>query len=216
MGLPLPTLIRFGTTVRISVTDPDFKFSEFDWKSFHYTWSAANGGLRDGGLSKSEDIRGKRPFSSVFWIFQVLFGPSGKGRKKAEKGRKTSEKGRLQPISRKGGQTPLKPPFVTPPLRQPNTHSSFERLLVRGSFWASFGDRLAIVWMVEQQNDRQRICQTHLWATAHQKKRRSRGPALCLSHTGVNFHELFSVIPCLCDYWTDLFPDWIAGAKKDP
>ena len=31
-------------------------------------WSAANGGLRDGGLSKSEDIGGKRPFSSVFWI----------------------------------------------------------------------------------------------------------------------------------------------------
>ena len=47
-------------------------------------WSAANGGLRDGGLRKSEDIRGKRPFSSVFWIFQVLLAPSGKG----EKGRK--------------------------------------------------------------------------------------------------------------------------------
>ena len=29
-------------------------------------WSAANGGLRDGGLSKSEDIRGKRHDSSVF------------------------------------------------------------------------------------------------------------------------------------------------------
>ena len=37
-------------------------------------WSAANWGLRDGGLSKSEDIRGQRPFSSVFWIFQVPFG----------------------------------------------------------------------------------------------------------------------------------------------
>ena len=60
---------------------------------------AANGGLRDGGLSKSEDIRGKRPFSCVFWIFQVLFRPSGKGRKRPKK----------------GGQTPLKPPFVTPP-----------------------------------------------------------------------------------------------------
>ena len=37
------------------------------------------GVLRDGGLSISEEICGKRPFSSVFWIFQVLFGPSGKG-----------------------------------------------------------------------------------------------------------------------------------------
>ena len=41
---------------------------------------------------------------TVFWIFQVLFRPSGKGRKK----------GRFQPISWNGGQTPLKPPFVTP------------------------------------------------------------------------------------------------------
>ena len=74
-------------------------------------WSAANGGLRDGGLSKSQDIWGKRPFSSVFWICQVHFAPSGKGRKRQEKG----EKGRFRPISGKGGQTPLKPPFVTPP-----------------------------------------------------------------------------------------------------
>ena len=74
-------------------------------------WSAANGGLRDGGLSRSEDIRGKRPFSSDFWISQVLFAPSGKGRKRQEKG----EKGRFRLIFRKGGQTPLKPPFVTPP-----------------------------------------------------------------------------------------------------
>ena len=74
-------------------------------------WSAANGGLRDGGLRKSEDIWRKRPFSSVFWIFQVLCAPSGKGRKRQKKG----EKGRFRPISGKGGQTPLKPPFVTPP-----------------------------------------------------------------------------------------------------
>ena len=75
------------------------------------SWGAANGGLRDGGLRKSEDIWGKRPFSSVFWIFQVLFSPSGKGQKRQKKG----EKGWFQPISGKGGQTPLKPPFVTPP-----------------------------------------------------------------------------------------------------
>ena len=80
-------------------------------KQLHKVWSAANGGLRDGGLSESEDIWGKRPFSSVFWISQVLFAPSGKGRKR----QKLGEKGRFRPISRKGGQTPLKPPFVTPP-----------------------------------------------------------------------------------------------------
>ena len=74
-------------------------------------WSAANGCLRDGGLSKSEDNGGKRPFSSVFWIFQVLFGPSEKVRKRQKKAEKT----RFRPISGTGGQTPLKPPFVTPP-----------------------------------------------------------------------------------------------------
>ena len=41
----------------------------------------------------------------------MLFAPSGKGRKRQKKG----GKGRFRPISRKGGQTPLKPPFVTPP-----------------------------------------------------------------------------------------------------
>ena len=41
----------------------------------------------------------------------MLLAPSGKGRKRQKKG----EKGRFRPISRKGGQTPLKPPFVTPP-----------------------------------------------------------------------------------------------------
>ena len=41
----------------------------------------------------------------------MLFRPSGKGRKRQKKG----EKGRFRPISGKGGQTPLKPPFVTSP-----------------------------------------------------------------------------------------------------
>ena len=65
-------------------------------------WSASNGGLRDGGLSKSEDI-----FPASFGFF----GPSGKGRKNQKK----SEKGQVRLISRKGSQTPLKCPFVTPP-----------------------------------------------------------------------------------------------------
>ena len=41
----------------------------------------------------------------------MLLAPSGKGRKRQKKG----DFGRFRPISRKGGQTPLKPPFVTPP-----------------------------------------------------------------------------------------------------
>ena len=83
----------------------------------NYNWSAANGGLRDGGLRKSEDIWGKRPFSSVFWISQVLLAPSGKGRKRQKKG----DFGRFRPISRKGGQTPLiSPHLLHPHLRQPN------------------------------------------------------------------------------------------------
>ena len=89
---------------------PPIRFSP-PKKRLSLSRGAANGGLRDGGLSKSEDILGKRPFSFVFWISQVLFVPSGKGRKRQKKG----EKGRFWPISRKGGQTPLKPPFVTPP-----------------------------------------------------------------------------------------------------
>ena len=35
---------------------------------------------------------------------------------------KKGEKGRFRAISGKGGQTPLKPPFVTPRLRQPNRY----------------------------------------------------------------------------------------------
>ena len=100
-------------------------------------WSAANGGLRDGGLRKSEDIRGKRPFSSVFWIFQVLFAPSGKGQKRQKKG----EKGRFRAISRKGGQAPLKPPFVTPPFAADQicsrkTSREKWREICREKFWA--------------------------------------------------------------------------------
>ena len=72
-------------------------------------------GIRDGGLSKSEDVWGKRPVSSVLWISQVLFTPSGKERKRQKKG----EKGRFWPISRMGGQTPLKPHLLHPHLRQP-------------------------------------------------------------------------------------------------
>ena len=68
-------------------------------------WSAANGGFKRWG----------------FWISQVLFAPSGKGRKRQKKG----EKGRFRPISEKGGQPPLKPPFVTPPFAAAQLISGF-------------------------------------------------------------------------------------------
>ena len=78
-----------------------------------FIWGAANGGLRDGGLRKSEDIWGKRPFSSVFWIFQVLFRPSGKAEKRAKK----ADFGRFP-----GGAARhlLNPHLLHPHLRQPS------------------------------------------------------------------------------------------------
>ena len=61
------------------------------------------------GLIVSE---AKGLFLALFFrIFQVLFGPFRKVRKRQKKG----GKGRTRPVSRKGGQAPLKPPFVTPP-----------------------------------------------------------------------------------------------------
>ena len=59
----------------------------------------------------------------------MLFTPSGKGRKRQKKG----EKGRFRLISRKGGQTPLKPPFVTPPFAAAQLKS--EKRPIRLSFW---------------------------------------------------------------------------------
>ena len=119
------------------------RFFSTDLECLFIIWSAANGDLRDGGLSKSEEIWRERPFSSVFWIFQVLFAPSGKGRKRQKKG----EKGQFRPISRKGSQTPLKPPFVTPPfaaaqivmfVRNFGRVCSQFWLSVRNSVWGPF------------------------------------------------------------------------------
>ena len=79
------------------------------------SWSAANGGLRDGGLSKSEDIWGNRPFSSIFWISLVLFAPSGKGRKRQKKG----EKADFGRFPGRVARHPLSPDLLHPHLRQP-------------------------------------------------------------------------------------------------
>ena len=66
----------------------------------------------------------------------MLFAPSGKGRNRQKKG----EKGRFRLISRKGGQTPLKPPFVTPPFAA--AHSP--RVLVPRSTAESVQERVQI------------------------------------------------------------------------
>ena len=51
-------------------------------------------GLRDRGWSKAEDTWGCEPFSCVFWISQVLFGPSGKGRKRQKRAKKAENPAR--------------------------------------------------------------------------------------------------------------------------
>ena len=58
----------------------------------------------------------------------MLFAPSGKGQKRQKKG----EKGRFRAISRKGGQTPLKPPFVTPPFAAAQKKFIFLPLIITG------------------------------------------------------------------------------------
>ena len=89
--------------------------------------SAANGGLRDGGLSKSEDICGKRPFFSVFWISQALFAPSGKGRK----GRKRAKKADFGRFPVRAARHPLSPHLLHPHLRRLQSIASrFARIAV--------------------------------------------------------------------------------------
>ena len=56
----------------------------------------------------------------------MLLAPSGKGRKRQKKG----DFGRFRPLSGKGGQTPLKPPFVTPPFAAAQKMGEFHELFV--------------------------------------------------------------------------------------
>ena len=58
-----------------------------------------------------KEIRGYLRKKAFFLRFLDFPGALQALRKRAKK----AEKGRFRPISRKGGQTPLKPPFVTPP-----------------------------------------------------------------------------------------------------
>ena len=92
------------TMVGIEQTNPTFRglqseknsqLTEFFWKalsdaSMLKNWSAANGGLRDGGLSKSEDIWGKRPFPPFSEFSRCSSHPPEKG-KKGRKRRKRAD-----------------------------------------------------------------------------------------------------------------------------
>ena len=57
---------------------------------------------------------GTKQQSADVWLPLILF-ISQHPPEKGKKGRKRAKKNRFRPISRKGGQTHLKPPFVTPP-----------------------------------------------------------------------------------------------------
>ena len=94
------------------------------------TWGAANGGLRDGGLKQiREHLRKKGLFLHFLYFPGVLRTLRPKKQKKK----------RL--ISRKGGQTPLKPPFVTPPFAAAQLKIlSVNRLLLQ---WPLFRSRLS-------------------------------------------------------------------------
>ena len=95
-----------------------------------------------------KEIRGylrKRPFSSIFWIFQVLFAPSGKS---AKKGRERAKKADFGRFPGRAARHPLSPIcytpicgspkiFRTPRIRSqrgPRTHPSRDAML--------FGQRL--------------------------------------------------------------------------
>ena len=107
---------EFGKKVTKKVTEASERCPKSGRKSPpNEKLECLNGGLRDGGSKQIQGCLRKKAFSWVFRISQVLFGSSGKGRKRQKKG----DKGRYRPISRKGGQTPLKPPFVRPHLRMP-------------------------------------------------------------------------------------------------
>ena len=64
------------------------------------------------GVEANLSISEEKGLSSVFWISQVLFAPSRKGRKRQKNG----ERGRFGAIFKKGGQTPLKPTICCTPI----------------------------------------------------------------------------------------------------
>ena len=111
---------------------------------FRVSWSAANGGLRNGGLSELEDVWGNKPFSSVFWNFQVLLGPSKK--KKSEKRRERARKADVGRCPGRDGRHPFSPHLLHPHLRQPNSEGTHHhpRAWARLTWW-TWGTRSSCV-----------------------------------------------------------------------
>ena len=78
-----------------------------------------NGGLRDGGLSKSEDIRGERSFFLYFLDF-LLVGALQTFRTRANKAERRVKKPETPDFWEGQGRHPLNPHLLHPHLRQPN------------------------------------------------------------------------------------------------
>ena len=100
-GKTVPTVPAPAVPVRFPDSEPPCIILRRSLKSLSYGWLPAERNCGDKFLWLRKNA-----------FFLRFLGPSGKGRKRQKKG----EKGRFRPISGKGGQTPLKPPFVTPPL----------------------------------------------------------------------------------------------------
>ena len=93
----------------------DRVFSRF-WGFLTPVWSAANGGLRDGGLSNSEDVSGKRPFPPFSGFSRCSSGPPEKG----EKGRKREKKADFGRFPGQEARHPLNPHLLHSHLRHSN------------------------------------------------------------------------------------------------
>ena len=93
-----PPKIPFKTSIKSMFLRP-FSLRKVEWGFKRWGLKQIRGYLRKKGLLPLFS-----GFSSAVWALL-------KWAKKAEKG----EKGRFRPISRQGGQTPLKSPFVTSP-----------------------------------------------------------------------------------------------------
>ena len=100
------------------------------------SWSAANGGVTNGGLRgvwpPVLEIGRNRPFSPFFGLFR----PFPEGPNSTWKIQKTEEKGLFPQVSSDLLKPPsLKPPFAAPQLRGPKTSGPVSRvspLLFRG------------------------------------------------------------------------------------
>ena len=77
-------------------------------------WGFKRWGQANPSISEEKDL-----FPALSGFPRCFSDPPEKG-ENSENGKK----GQKRPISRKGGQTPLKPPFVAPYLRQPNAEVS--------------------------------------------------------------------------------------------